>query len=139
MARALVHIDAGVLIGFLDAGDAHHDAARIALEGVLRAGDRIEMAASAFAECLVGPARRGADGVDIVRALVERVPIVIVPLDEEIAVGAAVVRAAHPKLRLPDALVVATAGERGADQLITTDRRWPSARALKLGAEIVGL
>ena len=136
---ALVHIDAGVVIGFLDAGDSHHDAARVALEGVLGAGDRIEMAASAFAECLVGPARRGADAVATVRALVERVPITIVPLDEEIAVGAAVVRAAHPKLRLPDARVVATAGERGADQLITTDHKWPSARVLMLGADIVEL
>jgi predicted nucleic acid-binding protein len=136
---ALIHLDAGVVIGLLDAGDALHDAARIALEGVLRAGDRIEMAASAFSECLVGPARRGADAVDTVRALAERVPIAIVPLDEEIAVAAAVVRAAHPKLRLPDALVVATAGERRADQLITTDRKWPSARALKLGADIVEL
>ena len=86
-----------------------------------------------------GPARRGADAVDTVRALVERVPIAIVPLDEEIAVVAAVVRAAHPKLRLPDASVVATAAERSAGQLITTDRKWPSTRALKLGADIVEL
>ncbi len=136
---ALVHIDAGVMIGFLDAQDVHHDAARVALEGVLGAGDRIEMAASAFAECLVGPARRGADAVDTVRALVDRVPIAIVPLDEEVAVAAAVVRAVQPKLRLPDALVVATAAERGADQLITTDRKWPSARELELGADIVEL
>ena len=136
---ALVHIDAGVVIGLLDARDAHHDAARVALEGVLGAGDRIELAASAFAECLVGAARRGADAVDTVRALVERVPIAIVPLDEEIAVAAAVLHAAHPKLRLPDALVVATAAERSAGQLITTDCKWPSTRALKLGADIVEL
>ena len=97
------------------------------------------MAASAFAECLVGPARRGADAVAMVRSLVERVPIVIVPLDESIAVAAAVLRAAHPKLRLPDALVVATAKERSAEQLVTTDRGWPTVRALKLGAEIVTL
>ena len=98
---ALVHIDAGVVVGFRDADDAHHDATRVALEGVLGAGDRIEMAASAFA--------------------------------------AAVVCAVQPKLRLPDALVVATAAERGADQLITTDRKWRSARAPKLGADIVEL
>ena len=97
------------------------------------------MAASAFAECLVGPARRGGDAVAMVRSLVKRVPIVIVPLDESIAVAAAVLRAAHPKLRLPDALVVATAKERSAEQLVTTDRGWPTARALKLGAKIVTL
>ena len=135
----VVHLDAGVVIGFLDADDAHHTAARTVLSRALDAGDRIGMAASAFAECLVGPARHGGDAVATVRLLVERVPIVIVPLDESIAVAAAELRAAHPKLRLPDALVVATAQERSAERLVTTDRGWPTARALKLGAKIVTL
>ena len=132
----VVHLDAGVVIGFLDADDAHHAAARTVLSSALDAGNRIEMAASAYAECLVGPARRGAEAVATVRSLVERVPIVIVPLDESIAVAAAGLRAAHPKLRLPDALVVATAKERSAEQLVTTDRGWPTTRALKLGTKI---
>lgn len=135
----VVHLAAGVVIGFLDADDTHHAAARTVLSDALDAGHRIEMAASAFAECLVGPARRGADAVAVVRSLVERVPIVIVPLDESIAVTAAVLRAPHPKLRLPDALVVATAKEQFAEELVTTDRRWPTARALELGAKIVTL
>jgi predicted nucleic acid-binding protein len=127
------------MIGFLDADDAHHVAARSVLTNALDAGEQIEMAASAFAECLVGPARRGADAVATVRSLVERVPIVIVPLDESIAVTAAELRAAHPNLRLPDALVVAAATERSAERLVTTDREWPTARVLRLGAEIVTL
>jgi len=35
-------------------------------------------------------------------------------------------------LRLPDALVIATAASSDADRLITTDRKWPTAKAMKL-------
>ena len=128
----LIHLDAGVIIGFLDRNDAHHEKARAVLSDALRTRDRLAMAASAFAECLVGPARRGDKAVATVRELVERFPIAIVPIDVEVAIVAARLRAAHKGLRLPDALVIATATNAPADQLITTDRGWPTAKALKL-------
>lgn len=46
------------------------------------------------------------------------------PLDEEVAVAAARRRARHPRLRLPDALVLATADVEDADTVLTGDRRW---------------
>jgi predicted nucleic acid-binding protein len=135
----LIHLDAGVLIGFLDGNDVHHEAARGVLAAALNAGDRLAMAASALAECLVGPARSGAADVRTVRNLVERLPVAIIALDVEIAVAAARLRATHRTLRLPDALVIATAIEDGADQLVTTDPKWPTARALKLKATLTRL
>ena len=54
-----------------------------------------------------------------------------------IAVAAAALRANHAALKLPDALVVATASVLGADRLLTTDRGWPTARDLGLNAAIV--
>lgn len=128
----LTHLDAGVLIGLLDADDAHHDSATVALTAAHRSGDRLEMAASSFAACLVGPARRGSRAVAIVEELFERLPIDIVDLDAETARAAAELRARHRSLRLPDALVIATAAQRAAADLITTDRRWPTARQLGL-------
>lgn len=130
----LIHLDAGVLIGFLDADDVHHGAARQTLADALHAGDRLGMAASAFAESLVGPARRGDAAIATVRRLVDRLPIEIVALDVSIAMTAARFRARHRSLRLPDALVIATASEAAADLLVTTDRGWPSARVLGLPA-----
>lgn len=127
---ALIHIDAGVLIGLLDAGDAHHAAARAVIAEALDRGDRLAMAASAFAECLVGPARRGSDAVDVVQDLRQRLPLELVDLDVVIATAAAHLRARHRTLRLPDALVVATATVGHADRLVTTDRRWPGDEAL---------
>jgi predicted nucleic acid-binding protein len=131
----LIHLDAGVVIGLLDADDGHHRAATAVLAEALRAGDRLAMAASAFAECLVGPARRGNPAVALVDGLFERLPIDVVELDAATARVAAALRARHRALRLPDALVLATATQRSADRLITTDRGWPTAR--KLGLDVV--
>ncbi|MFL5644755.1 MAG: type II toxin-antitoxin system VapC family toxin [Chloroflexota bacterium] len=132
----LIHLDAGVVIGLLDADDAHHESASAALARLLRSGDRLAMAASALAECLVGPQRRGPRAVTVVDDLVERLPIEIADLDRGIAHTAASLRSRHSKLRLPDALVIATAIEHSADELITTDRKWPTTRALKLDITI---
>ncbi len=132
----LTHLDAGVIIGFLDRHDAHHEAARGALERARERRDHLAMAASAVAESLVGPARRGEEAINAVRELLAVLPIEVVPLDEDIAVAAARLRARHRSLRLPDALVVAAAHTRQAGLLITTDRRWPSARALGVSTRI---
>ena len=135
----LIVIDAGVLIGFLDGGDAHHASAHRALAGALERGDTVAMPASALAETLVGPSRRGPHAVSAVHNLVASLPIVIVALDETIAVTAADLRARHPSLKLPDSLVIATASARRADILVTTDRRWPTRVKLGLRASIVNL
>ena len=57
-------------------------------------------------------------------------------LDTEIAIRAAVLRARHRPLRLPDAVVIATATISEADRLITTDRMWPTTKAMKLAVVI---
>lgn len=128
----LTHLDAGVIIGFLDADDSHHDTARAALSNALDRGDQLFMAASALAECLVGPARRSQQAIELVRTVIDRLPVSVVDLDTEIATRAAILRSRHRTLKLPDALVIATATTSGADQLITTDRKWPTAKAMKL-------
>jgi predicted nucleic acid-binding protein len=132
----LTHLDAGVIIAFLDGDDAHHDAARSALSTALDNAERLSIAASALAECLVGPARRSTKAVELVRTVIDRLPVSVVHLDEEIATQAAMLRARHRSLKLPDALVVATAERSSADRLITTDRTWPTARVMKLTVSI---
>lgn len=128
----LIHLDTGVVIGLLDATDAHHESATQTLAEAVRSGDRLAMAASAFAECLVGPSRRGRRAIETVDDLFVRLPIEIVLLDAAIARMAAGIRAKHTAVRLPDALVIATAAHASADRLVTTDRRWPTARKLGL-------
>ncbi|MGF1599157.1 MAG: type II toxin-antitoxin system VapC family toxin [Acidimicrobiales bacterium] len=133
----LTHLDAGVIIGFLDASDAHHAAATASLTRALDNGDHLAMAASALAECLVGPARRSEQAIQIVRDTFDRLPVEIVDLSPAIAIEAARLRARHRFLRLPDALVIATSTTAGVDQLITTDGPWPTRRKLQVEFEIV--
>ena len=132
----LTHLDAGVIIAFLDGADAHHNAARSALSTSLDNAERLAIAASALAECLVGPARQSTKAVELVRTVIDRLPVSVVHLDEEIATQAAMLRARHRSLKLPDALVIATAEHSSADRLITTDRKWPTAKAMKLTVSI---
>lgn len=132
----LTHLDAGVVIAFLDGTDAHHDGARSALSTALDNAERLSIAASALAECLVGPARRSTKAVELVRTVIDRLPVSVVQLDEEIATQAALLRARHRSLKLPDALVIATAEHSSADRLITTDRKWPTAKVMKLTLSI---
>ena len=132
----LVHLDAGVVIGFLDAGDAHHEASRSVLASAVEDAHTIAIAASVLAECLVGPARRGEQAIATVREVIERVPVTVVDLGPEIAVRAATLRSRQPSLRLPDALVIATAASSRADRLVTTDRRWPTAGDMNLDIDI---
>ena len=132
----LTILDAGVIIGFLNSADAHHESATKTLREAIGANQSLAMPASVFAEILVGPSRKGAESVEVVRNMVATLPIAVVPIGDEIAVSAAAMRARHNSLKLPDALVIATAEAVDAEMLLTTDRRWPSARRLGISTKL---
>ncbi len=123
----LTVLDAGVVIALLDASDVHHDAAAASVRDALEQGDVLMLPATAYAECLVAPSRRGPRAVAVVDALVDALPVRVEPADRSIAAQAAALRATHgTSMRLPDALVVATALVHSAGRIITTDRAWPA-------------
>jgi predicted nucleic acid-binding protein len=123
---ALTVLDAGVVIAILDASDVHHLAAVAGVTIAIERGEELVLPASAYAEVLVAPHRRGRQAVATVDAFVDAVPARVEPATRPIAAMAAELRARHgTKLRLPDALVVATALALGAARVITTDARWP--------------
>ncbi len=133
----LTVLDAGIVIAVLDADDVHHDGARRAVAETAAAGDELVLPASALAETLVHPARRGPDAVARVEDFLAAMPIHVYPLSRDVAREAALVRARHPRLKLPDALVIASATALDADRLVTTDRRWPRRSELGLRATMV--
>lgn len=104
----------------MDTSDPHHATAVDDVEAADHAGHSLQTPASAYSETLVAFAR--ADRVPEARAAVAGMGVTITPLTAPIAERAAALRAAHPRLRLPDALVIATARELGAD-LLTYDHR----------------
>jgi predicted nucleic acid-binding protein len=117
---AALILDATVLIGLLDTADAHHAVAIDDVEAADRAGTPLLTPASAYSEALVSFARAGR--VADAREAVAGMGISVTPLTSMIAERAAQLRAGHDGLRLPDAIVLATAQNLDADLLTYDDR-----------------
>lgn len=121
MGRPLSVLDASVLIALLDEADAGRPIAR---EAVARsqADHELLIPVTAFSESIVAPYRRSSqDGQRAEAALAALGRLVDVTRD--IASRAAQLRAAR-QIKLPDALILATALHVTADQILTLDRRW---------------
>lgn len=117
-------LDAGVVIALLERRDVHHAAAREAVALARHRGDKLVMSAASYAEVLVHPAAEGSAAIAVVDGIIDALPSTIVPIDRGIAAAAAGLRARHGRsLRLPDAMVLATAEVLAADRVITTDTR----------------
>ena len=105
MAR--VALDADIVIAFLDPGDDQHATAVAELRPRLAAGDELLAAATVYAETIVRPLQQGTDAT--VDEFFDAAGISIVSIDRAVARRAAVLRAEHQSLRLPDAISLATA------------------------------
>lgn len=119
---ALVVLDASVVIAFLDPDDALHDAAVEAL--TRHQHDELLIPTSAYAEILVAPYRVGGEAVAEVEAFLSDFGVRLQALTAEVARAAARLRSSSRGLRLPDALVLATADELEADTMLTGDESW---------------
>jgi predicted nucleic acid-binding protein len=119
-----VVLDSSVVIGFLDKADAHHPTAAQAIAEHHRAGDELVITTSVLAEVLVGAGRISAARLDRVRVLLRAMFGSSRVISEEIAARAAMLRAAHRSLRLPDALVIAAGLVDDVDAIVTLDKRW---------------
>jgi predicted nucleic acid-binding protein len=112
-------LDASVLIGLLDTADAHHAKAIQDTETADQAGHPLLVPASAYSEALVAFAR--ANRTKDAREAITAMGLTITPLTATIAERAAELRARHERLRLPDAIVLASAYELNGE-LLSYDR-----------------
>jgi predicted nucleic acid-binding protein len=118
---ALVVLDASVFIAFRSRDDAHHEGALAAMTTFGK--EDLVLPASAYSEALVEPSQRGARVLARAKALIAELPIRVQPIDTEIAERAAVL-CGKQRVRLPDALVLATGDVLGAEVVLTADQRW---------------
>ena len=129
-------LDAGVLVAILNRDDLHHAAAVAAVSSARDRRDELVVPVSAYAEAHVSPSRTGVGAIRIYDSLVDRLPARVEPATRSIGAAAAELRARFgPALRLPDALVIATAQVLRADRIVTTDQSWP---VIDVPVEIVG-
>jgi predicted nucleic acid-binding protein len=113
-------LDASVLIGLLDTADAHHARSIDDVEAADRGGEQLLVPASAYSEALVAFARVGR--VREARDAIAAMGIAVTPLTAAVAERASELHARHERLRLPDAIVLATAHELDGE-LLSYDRR----------------
>lgn len=120
-----VVLDTSVVLALLDPDDALHAAAAAAVRRHRDRRARFVLPASVLAELLVGAARRGEEELQTRRQQVTAAFGPPVPIDETVAVTAARIGARHRTLRLPDALVLATADVARAESVLAGDKQWP--------------
>jgi hypothetical protein len=132
----LILLDTTAIVGFLDRDDALHDAAVAAMRA---AGVKSAFAACAvsYAEVMTGVAlghhpREAVEGFfdDLIRELL--------PVDRAVAARAGALRGGRPSLRMPDALILASADLHGdVDAVICADGDWPKVQGLRCRVELL--
>lgn len=117
-----VVLDSDVIVGFLDLDDALHDAADAAVRDVI-GEHRMLVSAVTYAEVLTG-ARLGHHDVAAVAGFFAELTSAILPVDVPVADRAAELRSRFRSLRMPDALILASADtEASVDLIITGDQQ----------------
>ena len=114
-------LDTNTVVGFLDADDLLHQAADTAVRAAATEHVFV-VSVVTVAELLTG-AKLGHYDERMVRRFFTQATSTRVPLDEPVAERAAELRAAHKALKMPDALILATA-DLHADVVLTGDERW---------------
>jgi predicted nucleic acid-binding protein len=115
-----VVLDSDAVVGFLDRNDALHDAADTAIRDLVR-DQRLLVSAVTYAEVLTG-ARLGHHDEDPVRGFFSGLISEVLPVDRAVVDMAAELRSRSKSLRMPDALILATAEiHPSVDRLATGD------------------
>lgn len=118
----VVLLDSAVVAGFLDRDDALHEAADARVRE-LAGRERLVASVVTYAELLTG-ARLGHHDETTVRGFFNDLVDEIYDVDRAVADRAADLRAAKPALRMPDALILATAAIHEVAVVLTGDTRW---------------
>jgi predicted nucleic acid-binding protein len=120
-------LDSNTVIGFLDADDSLHHAADVAVRAAARE-HVFAVSVVTVAELLTG-AKLGHHDERTVRRFFTETISRRIALDEPAAERAAELRAAQKTLKMPDALILATA-DLNADVVLTGDEQWLKATGL---------
>ena len=116
-------LDSAAVAGFLDRDDAFHAAADARIRE-LAGRETLVVSVITYADLLTG-AGLGHDEQSAVRGFVAQLIDEVYSVDRAVAERAAELRSRTPALKMPDALILATADLHHADVVVTADDRWP--------------
>jgi predicted nucleic acid-binding protein len=132
----LILLDSTVIVGFLDADDALH-AVSVARLRELAAAHAFAASLISYAEVMTG-ARLGHHPEDRVAGFFDALIRELIPVDRAIADRAATLRSERRSLRMPDALILATADLHEQVELVLCgDGDWPKVEDLDCRVELV--
>lgn len=132
-----VVLDSGVVVGFLDRQDALHDAADGAIRELVR-GQRLLASVVTYAEVLTG-ARLGHHDEGNVAGFFSGLLSSVLPVDVVVADKAADLRSRFKSLRMPDALILATAEtDPDVELVVTGDRGLAKVSGLDTEVRLLG-
>jgi predicted nucleic acid-binding protein len=118
-------LDSVAVAGFLDRDDAFHAASDARIRE-LAGRDTLVVSVITYAELLTG-AGLGHHEQSAVRGFFAHLVDEVHSVDRAVAERAAELRSRASSLRMPDALILATADVHRADLVVTGDHRWPGA------------
>jgi len=132
-ANPVLAVDTAPIIYWLEGHPRLADRFAPVFAGAESGAVQVVISTVTLAEVLAGPLRAGNEllTAQYREALTRSAGWQVVPLDVEVAVEAARIRAAY-RLRLPDAIQVATAIRVGAAALVTHDRALRRVRGLRI-------
>jgi predicted nucleic acid-binding protein len=134
----LILLDSTVIVGFLDADDALHDRAVAKLKEVLASHPLVASAVS-YAEVMTGVVR-GHHPKQQVERFFDVVLQDLLPVDRPVAARAAALRGKRGSLRMPDALILATADvHEEVGTVLCADAEWPKVKGLGCKVELLKL
>ena len=130
-----VILDSDAVVGFLDRGDSLHASADATVRKFILER-RLMVSVVTYAEVLTG-AKLGRHDESRVRGFFSDLISSVLPVDLEVADKAAELRSRRKALRMPDALILATAETNGEVDLIVTGDRAAKAAGLRCRVELL--
>ena len=131
-----VVLDSDAVVGFLDRSDALHDVADKVIRNLVRE-ERLLVSVVTYAEVLTG-ARLGHHDENQVRGFFGDLISEILAVDMDVADMAADLRSRRKSLRMPDALIVATAEIQPEVGLVVTgDLEVPKVTGLRCNVQLL--
>jgi predicted nucleic acid-binding protein len=132
----LILLDSTVIVGFLDADDALHDAS-VAKLRELAGAHPLAASVVSYAEVMTGAAL-GHHPEEQVTGFFDALVRDLLPVDRAIADRASKIRGKRRSLPMPDALILATADlNADIDTVLCADGDWPKVLGLDCRVELL--
>ena len=132
----MILLDSTIVVGFLDADDALHEIAVSRLRAIV-GSHPLAASVISYAELMTGVSL-GHHSHERVDRFFDALVKDLLPVDRKVATRAATLRGKRISLRMPDALILATADlHEDIDTIVCADDDWPKVKGLSCKVELL--